>query len=152
MITILHTNNLHGNLAVLPRLAALIARERERDPDALLLDAGDFGLGGSSADLGVQLLGRLGYDAIVPGNAENDIAEHRAAFARIGVPVVAANLAGGASDYPARPYLLRWICVRTLEEIHCNAEPAISVSSLTRKYAHYNIDILLSKAARRGKE
>jgi 5'-nucleotidase len=130
MLTILHTNDLHGNLAVLPRLAALIARERARDPHALLLDAGDFGLGGAAADLGVQLLGALGYDAIVPGNAENDIAEHRTAFARIGVPVVAANLGGGAGDYPARPYLLRSVAGRRIAILGLTTPPAYQATTV----------------------
>jgi hypothetical protein len=53
---------------MLPRLTTLIAQERARDPAALLLDAGDLGLRGATADLGVQLHRGLEYDAITPGN------------------------------------------------------------------------------------
>ncbi len=56
MLVILHTNDLHGCLGMLPRLAALVARERARCPEAILLDAGALGLGGPAADLGVALL------------------------------------------------------------------------------------------------
>jgi hypothetical protein len=60
MITILHTNDLDSQLGMPPRLTALIARERARDPEALLLDAGDRGLNGRTAGLDASLLGGLG--------------------------------------------------------------------------------------------
>ena len=130
MLTILHTNDLHGNLAVLPRLAALIARERARDPEALLLDAGDFALSGPSASLGVQLLSGLGYDAIAPGNAENDVPEQRAALARIGAPVLAANLAGDTADYPARPWIIRSVAGRRIAILGLTTPPAYQATTL----------------------
>src|SRR5262245_63248834 len=109
MITILHTNDLHGHLAMQPRLAALVGRERARDPDALLLDAGDLGLRGASSDLGVQLLSALAYDAITPGNAENDFLDERLALGRIGAPIVVANSAPDALGFPTQPYILRTV-------------------------------------------
>ena len=109
MITLLHTNDLHGHLAALPRLATLIGRERARDREALLLDAGDLGLRGATADLGVQLLSALGYDAITPGNAENDFLDQRLAMGRIGAPIVVANSSADALGIPTRPYLLRTV-------------------------------------------
>jgi 2',3'-cyclic-nucleotide 2'-phosphodiesterase (5'-nucleotidase family) len=107
MVTILHTNDLHNCLGMVPRLAALMARERERDPAALLLNAGDAALGGRDADLGVQLLASLGYDAMVTGNSENDVLEHRVNLSRVGAPVVVANIAPGALGFLAVPYLIR---------------------------------------------
>jgi len=107
MITILHTNDLHSCLGMMPRLATLVARERERDPGALLLDAGDAALGGRDADLGVQLLASLRYDAMVTGNSENDVLEHRVNLSRVGAPVVVANTAPGALGFPTVPYLIR---------------------------------------------
>ncbi len=109
MLTILHTNDLHNNLGLLPRLAALVARERARAPHTVLLDAGDLGLGGPSADLGVALLVALGYDALTPGNAETGLAEQRRHLGRIGAPVVVANIAPGALGYPTLPALERTV-------------------------------------------
>ena len=106
MITILHTNDLHDGLGLLPHLAASIAQARREHPDALLVDTGDIGLAGDTADLGVRLLAGLRYDALTPGNAENDILEHRANLARIGAPLVAANIASGAFGSPTVSYLI----------------------------------------------
>ena len=107
VITILHTNDLHNCLGMLPRLAALIARERGRDPHALLLDAGDAVLEGRTADLGVQLLSSLRYDGMTPGNGETHLPECRANLSRVGAPVVVANVAPDALGFPAAPYLIR---------------------------------------------
>jgi 5'-nucleotidase/UDP-sugar diphosphatase len=90
MLTILHTNDLHNVLGLLPRLTALVARERARAAHTVLLDAGDLGLVGPTADLGVAQLAAFGYDALTPGNAEVDVAEHRHHLGRIGAPVVPA--------------------------------------------------------------
>jgi 5'-nucleotidase len=107
MVAILHTNDLHNCVGMIPRLSALVARERQCSPDALLLDAGDAALGGQDADLGVGLLKSLRYDALVTGNAENDVPEHRVNFSRVGAPVVVANIASGALGFPTVPYLIR---------------------------------------------
>src|SRR5215216_6615281 len=103
MLTILHTNDLHNRLGLLPRLAALIARERDRAPHTVLLDAGDTALDGPIAEVGVARLAALGYDAMTPGNAETEVAEHRRHLGRIGAPVVVANGATGALGYPTIP-------------------------------------------------
>ncbi len=107
MVTILHTNDLHNCVGMVPRLATLVARERERDPGALLLDGGDVALSGRDADLGVQLLASLGYDAMVTGNSENDVLEHRANLSRVGAPAVVANIAPGALGFPTVPCIIR---------------------------------------------
>jgi 2',3'-cyclic-nucleotide 2'-phosphodiesterase (5'-nucleotidase family) len=109
MLTILHTNDLHGALGLLPRLTALVARERARAPHTVLLDAGDTALGDPTADLGVDLLAALGYDAMTPGNAETEVVECRRHLGRIGVPVVVANVASGALGSPTVPALVRTV-------------------------------------------
>src|SRR5688500_2692680 len=103
MVTLLHTNDLHGAVGMLPRLATLIARERQRDPAALLLDAGDLALNAATADLGVRLLAALQYDALTPGNAENEVLAYRWHLGRIGAPVVVANVAAAALGCPTMP-------------------------------------------------
>lgn len=107
MLTILHTNDLHGCVEMLPRLSALIRRERRQDPEALLVDTGDSALSGLTADLGVRLLSSLGYAAMTPGNSENDVPEHRRNLSRVGSPVVVANVAPDAFGSKTMPYLLR---------------------------------------------
>lgn len=109
MLTILHTNDLHNGLGLLPRLATLVARERARVPHTVLLDAGDTALGDPTADLAVARLAALGYDAMTPGNAETEVAEYRRHLGRIGAPVVVANVAPGALGYPTLPTLVRTV-------------------------------------------
>ncbi|HET9222196.1 MAG TPA: metallophosphoesterase, partial [Roseiflexaceae bacterium] len=132
MITLLHTNDLHGHLAVLPRLAPLIGRERARDPEALLLDAGDLGLRGATADLGAQLLSALGYDAITPGNAENDFLDQRLAMEHIGAPIVVANSSANALGISTPPYILRTVQGTRLAILGLTTPPAYQA---TRVYA-----------------
>ena len=107
MLTLLYTNDLHGCVGLLPRLAALITRERAHDPEALLLDAGDIGFGGLTSDLSARLLATFRYDALTPGNAENDLLDCRQQLASIGAPVLAANIAADAFGCPVVPALTR---------------------------------------------
>ncbi len=89
-ITIIHTNDTHSRLDPYPegdpdypgmggyaRRAALINREREKDPNLLLLDAGDvfqgtpyFNMYGGKPEL--KLMSKMGYDAVAFGNHEFD--------------------------------------------------------------------------------
>ena len=78
-ITILHTNDMHGDLAALCRVAAVVEEIRKDTPDTLLLDAGDFSHENRSAEhvrrqrpLMLDLMGRIGYLAATPGNHEMD--------------------------------------------------------------------------------
>ena len=107
MITLLHTNDIHCSLGTMPRLATLIARERARDPDAVLLDAGDTGLHFPTADLGVECFAAMRYDAMVPGNAETSLLDCRTNLCRIGAPVVVANVERGVLDCRSTAYLIR---------------------------------------------
>ena len=106
MITLLHTNDLHGCVGMLPWLTTLVARERARDPDGVADRRRRREPGRSGRRLGVALLAALRYDALTPGNAENDLLEYRTHLARIGAPVLAANIAPGALGCPTAPYAM----------------------------------------------
>ncbi|WP_199173566.1 bifunctional UDP-sugar hydrolase/5'-nucleotidase [Sporosarcina sp. P3] len=60
------------------RLQSAIAEQREKDPNAILVDAGDFAMGTlfqtiySTDAPGLQTMGRMGYDATTLGNHEFD--------------------------------------------------------------------------------
>lgn len=89
-ITILFTHDLHSHL--LPakndsgvgeyggyaRLMTLIEKERAKDPDAILVDGGDFSMGSlfqtayASLALELRMMGAMGYDATTFGNHEYD--------------------------------------------------------------------------------
>lgn len=113
-LLLLHFNDLHGRLAVLPRLAAWLAATRRRaadDPDRIVLavSAGDE-CGGALSDV---LLGRdpaddrphplyrlysaLGVDLGVPGNHDLDLGATVLAHAlerEARFPLLAANVTG----------------------------------------------------------
>jgi len=103
-LTILHTNDLHGRLETLPRLATLIQRERalaraEGRP-VLFLDAGDSSSKKSPESLATHgranfaLLGAMGCQAATLGN--RDVKWGAAALQKLvtsaSFPVLAANL------------------------------------------------------------
>ncbi|MCM3638915.1 bifunctional metallophosphatase/5'-nucleotidase [Sporosarcina luteola] len=91
-ITILFTHDMHDNL--LPyevereqgkmtvggfaRLSSAIREQRSKDPDAIVVDAGDFSMGTlfqtifTSHGPSLTLLGQMGYDATTFGNHEFD--------------------------------------------------------------------------------
>lgn len=129
MITILHTNDIHGHLTSwlgwtgelegtvvggLDRLASAVERVRREGSPVLLLDAGDL-VGDSmiaqftQGEALVRALNAIDYDAIVPGNHEPDFGGERltevidqAEFA-----VLAANLRTAGGDLLAQPYLIK---------------------------------------------
>ncbi len=92
-VTVLFTHDLHSHL--LPavkeeggeyggyaRLMTAIRAERERNPDAILVDGGDFSMGSlfqtayptSATEL--RIMGAMGYDATTFGNHEFDYLRH----------------------------------------------------------------------------
>ncbi|MHA6261289.1 bifunctional metallophosphatase/5'-nucleotidase [Sporosarcina sp. CAU 1771] len=91
-ITILFTHDLHDNylpfevrrgqerltVGGYARLHSAIKEQREIDPDALLVDAGDYAMGTlfqtiyASHSPGLRLMGHMGYDATTLGNHEFD--------------------------------------------------------------------------------
>lgn len=87
--TVLFTHDLHSHFLPVPtadggesggyaRLATLLKQQREKYPDALTLDAGDFSIGSLFQTLyttqGAELrtMGAMGYDATTLGNHEFD--------------------------------------------------------------------------------
>ncbi len=89
-ITILFTHDLHSHL--LPsanengegeyggyaRLMTLIRQQKELDPDAILVDGGDFSMGSlfqtafATSAIELRMMGAMGYDATTFGNHEYD--------------------------------------------------------------------------------
>jgi len=87
--TVLFTHDLHSHFLPLPaedggerggyaRLKTLLDAEREKKPDALVLDAGDFSIGSlfqtlyTSQAAELRTMGAMGYDATTAGNHEFD--------------------------------------------------------------------------------
>jgi len=112
-LTILHTNDTHSTIMPLnPNLADtmlagrggylrrldLIAEERQKDPDLLLFDSGDFSQGSAyyslfQGDVEIGLMNRMGYDAATIGNHEFDFGLENMAriFRKANFPIVCSN-------------------------------------------------------------
>lgn len=91
-VTILFTHDLHSNLLPFKsdqsgtvaelggyaRLMSAINKEKADDPEALLLDAGDYSMGTpfqtiyTSTASELRIMGQMGYDAVTLGNHEFD--------------------------------------------------------------------------------
>lgn len=91
-VTILFTHDMHDNLLPLKtleggkivsiggyaRLMSAIKAQREKDPEAVLVDAGDFSMGTPFQTIfqtdapELRMLGAMGYDAVTLGNHEYD--------------------------------------------------------------------------------
>ena len=78
-ITVLGINDMHAALDNLPRLATLVKRERARDPQALLIAAGDNRTGNPYSDLAkrpgwpvVALMNYIGFNLSTLGNHSFD--------------------------------------------------------------------------------
>ncbi len=88
-VTVLFTHDLHSHL--LPsndenggqwggyaRLMTVIREQREKNPDAILVDAGDFAMGSlfqtayATSAIELRMMGAMGYDATTFGNHEYD--------------------------------------------------------------------------------
>ena len=89
IVTILHTNDTHSQVEPLEAgkrdalcggyalRMGVVAQEREKNPDLILLDAGDFSQGTPYFNfyrgrIEVDALNRMGYDAVTLGNHEFD--------------------------------------------------------------------------------
>ena len=112
-LVILHTNDTHS--CVMPqkesladtvlagrggfvRRAAMIKEERQKHPDLLLFDSGDFSQGSSyytmfKGDVEVGLMNEMGYDAATIGNHEFDFGYENMArlFKMAKFPIVCSN-------------------------------------------------------------
>lgn len=91
-LTVLFTHDLHDHyypfnvekdgeiisVGGFPRLYSAIKMEREKDPNLILLDAGDFSMGTlfqtifDSEAPGLRIMGKMGYDVVTFGNHEFD--------------------------------------------------------------------------------
>jgi|GEM_PF-498015 len=118
ILTILHTNDIHGHFEQMPRLATLIARERSlarnEGRHVLLLDAGDSSersVWESSITKGRAnffLLEAMGYDASTVGNGETfqwGLGALAKLVESVHFPVLAANLFAMDSNQPPVPNL-----------------------------------------------
>ncbi|MCQ2312916.1 MAG: metallophosphatase [Paludibacteraceae bacterium] len=121
-LTILHTNDTHSQ--VLPkdngqggyaRRMGYIAQERSKDPNLLLLDAGDFSQGTTFFNffhgrMEVDALNRMGYDVVCLGNHEldNGVDTLAAILKDARFEVVCANydVQGSALEGIVKPYTI----------------------------------------------
>ena len=112
-LTILHSNDTHSCIMPLnPHLAdttvagrggflrriAMLREERAKDPDLLYFDSGDFSQGSSyytmfKGDVEIELMNRMGIDAVTIGNHEFDFGLENMArlFRKANFPVVCSN-------------------------------------------------------------
>lgn len=112
-LTILHTNDTHSQImpfkstladtlkagrAGFVRRIEMLRNEREKDPDLLLFDSGDFCQGSPyftmyKGDVEVGLMNMMGYDAGTIGNHEFDfgLANMIRLFKQLNYPIVCAN-------------------------------------------------------------
>ena len=77
-LTILHTNDTHSRTEIYPKLATAVKAEKDKNPNALLIDAGDVFSGTlyftkfeGQAD--IKLMNYIGYDVMTLGNHEFDL-------------------------------------------------------------------------------
>ncbi len=129
-LEVLHTNDTHSCIMPLnPNLAdtavagrggflrrvAMIKEEREKNPDLLLIDSGDFSQGSPfytmfKGDVEVGLMNLMGYDAVTIGNHEFDFGLENMAriFKMAKFPVVCANydFTGTCVEGLVKPYVI----------------------------------------------
>ena len=129
-ITILHTNDLHGQtesftskkdgkpeVGGLERLGAVIKREKACDPDGtLILDAGDISTGGAVSDYFnslpiVDAMNNMGYDAMTIGNHEFDSGREvlKGIVEQANFPVLSANMVDKTpgKKLDVKPYIIK---------------------------------------------
>ena len=78
-ITVLGINDMHAALDNMPKLATLVKQERAKDPQALLLSAGDNRTGNPFSDMNprsgwpmVAIMNRIGFNLSALGNHSFD--------------------------------------------------------------------------------
>lgn len=127
IITILHTNDTHSQVEPLEagkrdafcggyaQRMGVIAQEREKNPNLILLDAGDFSQGTPYFNfyhgrIEVDALNRMGYDAVTLGNHEFDygVDTLAAVLKDASFSVVCANydVQGTALEGIVKPYII----------------------------------------------
>ena len=129
-LTILHTNDTHSTIYPLSpnlndtskanrggfiRRIAMIKEERQKDPNLLLIDSGDFSQGSAyynefKGEVEVQLMNRMGYDVGTIGNHEFDFGLDNMArlFRMAKFPIVCANydFTGTPVEGLVKPYII----------------------------------------------
>lgn len=111
-IKIIHVNDVHGqvegndkDLIGYPRLKTYVDRQRQENPNLILLNAGDTIHGTNFATLSrgetvVNLMNMMGFDAMVPGNHDFNYGSDRLLelSKKAKFEILAANLAKEGSD------------------------------------------------------
>ena len=129
-LVFLHTNDTHSTIeplsAELPdtmragragalRRIAMLKEERQKHPDLLLFDSGDFFQGSAyytlfKGDVEIGLMNQMGYDAVTIGNHEFDsgMEEMARAFRQATFPIVCANynFTGTPCEGLVKPYII----------------------------------------------
>ena len=128
-LVVLHTNDTHSCILPLKealedtmiagrggylRRIAMIKEERQKAPDLLLFDSGDFSQGSSyytmfKGDVEIELMNQMGYDAATIGNHEFDFGVDNMAriFRKAKFPIVCSNYDFTGSDLQGvvKPYI-----------------------------------------------
>ena len=129
-LTILHTNDTHSTIQPLKenladtmkagragflRRIAMIKEERQKDPELLLFDSGDFSQGSAyytlfKGDVEIGLMNRMGYDCSTIGNHEFDFGMENMArlFKMANFPIVCSNydFTGTIREGLVKPYII----------------------------------------------
>ena len=129
-LTILHTNDTHSTIQPLKenladtmkagragflRRIAMIKEERQKDPEPLLFDSGDFSQGSGyytlfKGDVEIGLMNRMGYDCSTIGNHEFDFGMENMArlFKMANFPIVCSNydFTGTILEGLVKPYII----------------------------------------------
>ena len=121
-LTILHTNDTHSqvepkssDLGGYARRMGLINQERQKDPNLLLVDAGDFCQGTPyfnvyKGRVEIDAMNRMGYDVATLGNHEfdNGVDTLAAVLKTARFPIVCANydFTGTALEGIVKPYVI----------------------------------------------
>ncbi|MGL4819477.1 MAG: DUF4073 domain-containing protein, partial [Bacilli bacterium] len=98
-LTILHTNDTHGQVENMVKLTTLVKQERAKAANSLLLNGGDVFMGTLyfnefKGDVDAEMMNLIGYDAMTLGNHEFDLGPSALAkfLKQISFPVVTSNV------------------------------------------------------------
>lgn len=129
-LIVLHTNDTHSTIMPLStelpdtmksgragalRRIAMLKEERQKHPDLLLFDSGDFFQGSAyytlfKGDVEIGLMNQMEYDAVTIGNHEFDFGmeEMARAFRQATFPIVCANydFTGTPCEGLVKPYII----------------------------------------------
>ena len=129
-LVVLHTGDMHSTIlpissqlpdtmkagrAGMIRRIEMLRQEREKHPDLLLFDTGDFFQGSAyftmfKGEVEVGLMNRMGYDAVMIGNHEFDagLEEMARIFRLANFPIVCANydFTGTPVEGLVKPYII----------------------------------------------